>query len=450
MTYRGDFALGSTFDLKFDTTVQGVGTTFIGSPVIAAYVDNSVTEITAGITLTVDFDSRTGCHNVRVVATLGNGFAAQTNVQLVVTAGTVGGYSAVGRIVAAFSIENRSDLRPTTAGRTLDVSATGEAGIDWANIGSPTTAVNLSGTNFDVDQVVASVSGAVGSVTGAVGSVTGAVGAVTGAVGSVTGNVGGNVAGTVASVVGAVGSVTGNVGGNVAGSTASVTGAVGSVTAAVTVGTNNDKTGYALSTAGILAIWHQLTAAVVTAATMGKLLVDNIDAAISSRGTSTYAGGAVASVTGNVGGNVTGSVGSVTGAVGSVTGNVGGNVVGTVASVAGAVGSVTGNVGGNVGGNVAGSVGSVTAGVTVTTNNDKTSYALTAAERNAIADALLARHQQGGSAGASGTKVSDALAGGLMSLTIAGGVLTVKNADGSTAYTRTLTRSALDAIVTAA
>ncbi len=37
-------------------------------------------------------------------------------------------------------------LIPTTAGRTLDVTATGEAGIDWANIGAPTTVVNLSGT----------------------------------------------------------------------------------------------------------------------------------------------------------------------------------------------------------------------------------------------------------------------------------------------------------------
>jgi hypothetical protein len=59
-----------------------------------------------------------------------------------------------------------SRLAPTTAGRTLDVSATGEAGIDWANIGSPSTSVNLSATNIDVDQVVASVSGAVGSVSG--------------------------------------------------------------------------------------------------------------------------------------------------------------------------------------------------------------------------------------------------------------------------------------------
>lgn len=37
-------------------------------------------------------------------------------------------------------------LQPTVAGRTLDVSASGEAGIDWANIGSPTTAQDLSGT----------------------------------------------------------------------------------------------------------------------------------------------------------------------------------------------------------------------------------------------------------------------------------------------------------------
>lgn len=69
------------------------------------------------------------------------------------------------------SVMGPMPIQPTVAARTLDVSATGEAGIDWANIGSPTTAQNLSATNIDVDQVVASVSGAVGSVTGAVGSV---------------------------------------------------------------------------------------------------------------------------------------------------------------------------------------------------------------------------------------------------------------------------------------
>lgn len=39
-------------------------------------------------------------------------------------------------------------LRPTTAGRKLDVSSGGEAGFDWSNIGSPATAQNLSGTTI--------------------------------------------------------------------------------------------------------------------------------------------------------------------------------------------------------------------------------------------------------------------------------------------------------------
>jgi len=40
----------------------------------------------------------------------------------------------------------QAPLQPTTAGRTLDVTTTGEAGIDWANIGAPTTTQGLSGT----------------------------------------------------------------------------------------------------------------------------------------------------------------------------------------------------------------------------------------------------------------------------------------------------------------
>lgn len=87
---------------------------------------------------------------------------------------------------------------------------------------------------------------------------------------------------TVAAVTGAVGSVTGSVG-SVTGAVGSVTGAVGSVTSPVTVGTNNDKTGYALSSAGVQAIWDALTSALTTAGSIGKLLVDNINATIGSR-----------------------------------------------------------------------------------------------------------------------------------------------------------------------
>lgn len=201
--YRGDIRLGDTIDIKFTTRqISGAPSTLGGTPAVSAYVGNGTTQITAGITLTADFDGVTGLNNVRVVATSGNGFATATNVDLVITTGTVNSVSVVGEVIGSFSIEARSALMPTTAARTLDVTATGAAGIDWANVENPTTALNLSGTNIDVDQVVASVSGAVGSVTGAVGSVTGAVGSVTGAVGSVTGNVGGNVVGSVGSVTG--------------------------------------------------------------------------------------------------------------------------------------------------------------------------------------------------------------------------------------------------------
>lgn len=45
-------------------------------------------------------------------------------------------------------------LLPTVLGRTLDVSTGGEAGVDWANVGSQTTAVDLSGTNIKTNQKV--------------------------------------------------------------------------------------------------------------------------------------------------------------------------------------------------------------------------------------------------------------------------------------------------------
>lgn len=49
-------------------------------------------------------------------------------------------------LVFGATLDNPSFLSPTTASRTLDVSATGEAGVDWANVGSPTSTVGLSNT----------------------------------------------------------------------------------------------------------------------------------------------------------------------------------------------------------------------------------------------------------------------------------------------------------------
>lgn len=149
--YHGNIRLGDTIHVKFTTVnTSGVPTTLSGTPVVSAYPGNSVTQLTAGITLTVDFDGVTGLNDVTIVASSGNGYATATNYALVITTGTVGGSSVVGYVIGSFSIENRAALMPTTAARTLDVSATGEAGVDWANVGGQATAVNLSSTTTNV------------------------------------------------------------------------------------------------------------------------------------------------------------------------------------------------------------------------------------------------------------------------------------------------------------
>lgn len=52
------------------------------------------------------------------------------------------------------SVVDLAPLQPTTAGRTLDVSSGGEAGVDWANVGSPTTSLALTGTTIATTQKV--------------------------------------------------------------------------------------------------------------------------------------------------------------------------------------------------------------------------------------------------------------------------------------------------------
>lgn len=152
MSWAGDYALETTFDFKFTTRQfsDGVPTTLSGTPVVDIYEDNSVTQITGAETLTVDFDSVTGLNNLRIAATAANGFESGKSYAAVITTGTVGGTSVVGEVVCNFSIERTSALRPTTAGRTLDVTTTGGAGIDWGNVENQGTTVDLSATDIQL------------------------------------------------------------------------------------------------------------------------------------------------------------------------------------------------------------------------------------------------------------------------------------------------------------
>ncbi len=263
MSYLGDFRLGDTFDTKFTTRqISGAPFTLAGVPVISAYPANSTTELTAGITLTVDFDARTGLNHVRVVASSGNGYASATDYQLVITTGTVNSVSVVGEVIGEFSIEHRSALMPTTAARTAVVDAAGlidantvkvgptgsgtaqtagdifskVTGLtftvanqvdvnvkDWAGAAVASAAAGIPKVDIDTIKTNPVVNGGTitfpttatlasttnltagtiatvsGNVNGSVASVTGAVGSVTGAVGSVTGLTASNLDATVSS-----------------------------------------------------------------------------------------------------------------------------------------------------------------------------------------------------------------------------------------------------------
>jgi hypothetical protein len=337
-----------------------------------------------------------------------------------------GGLDLDGRLDAAVS----SRLAPTVAARTLDVTAGGAAGVDWGNVENPTTAVNLSATNIDVDQVVASVSGAVGSVTAGVTLAASAIQAIWDALTSALTTVGSigkllvdNINATISSrasqttadaieadtqdiqsrlpaalVSGRIDASVGAMAANTLTASALATDAVNEVVdqvwdEAISGHLGAGSTGAALNAAGSAGDpWSTPLPGAYGAGTAGKIIGDNVDTPISSRLAPTVAGRTLDVSAGGEAGLDWANIGSPTTAQNLSGTNI--DVDQVVASVSGAVGSVTGAVGsvtGNVGGNVVGSVGSVTGSVTVGTNNDKTGYALSSAGDNAVADALLDR-----------------------------------------------------------
>lgn len=154
--YLGDFATGATVHFIWATNaVDGSSVTRATNGTVQVYKDNGVTQSTAGVTDTEDFDGLTGLHACTItLATDGTFYSAASNFTVALAGATIDGKS-INAVLAHFSIANR----PVQ------------------------------------------------------GNIAGSVGSVTGAVGSVTGNVGGNVVGSVASVTAAttVGTINANV-----------------------------------------------------------------------------------------------------------------------------------------------------------------------------------------------------------------------------------------------
>lgn len=134
--------------------------------------------------------------------------------------------------VPAVNVTQFGGVAGTFSGGRPEVNTTHAAGTAWGSGAITAGSVAASALNGKGDWNVGKTGYSLTATTGLGNQTANITGNLSGSVGSVTGAVG--------SVTGAVGSVTGNVGGNVVGS-------VGSVTAGVTVTTNNDKTGYALT-----------------------------------------------------------------------------------------------------------------------------------------------------------------------------------------------------------
>ena len=165
--YFGDFSEDDTVYIPFNTfdsndPSASVTITNLADADIKVHKDGSVTQIvTDGATIAIDFDSITGQHLITVDTSAHADYSTGSDY-LVRIEGTTVDAGTINAWVGSFSIENRYSagaLRPTTAGRTLDVTATGAAGIDWANVENPTTTLDLSGTDFQLVDTVTTYTG---------------------------------------------------------------------------------------------------------------------------------------------------------------------------------------------------------------------------------------------------------------------------------------------------
>ena len=167
MMNLGDFTTSETIYVPFATyDSNGASVTITGLAVtdIEIYKDGSTTQRSsdAGYALLdtdgIDFDGATGIHGFSVDLSddTDTGFyASGSQFWLVVNAITVDSQTV--RFVYYFTIGRY--LKPTTSGRTLDVTTGGAAGIDWGNVENPSTSVNLSATITNLCNTITTYTG---------------------------------------------------------------------------------------------------------------------------------------------------------------------------------------------------------------------------------------------------------------------------------------------------
>jgi hypothetical protein len=158
MIYYGDFKTGQTVILTlntFDSDGASCTVTNLAATDVHVHKDGGTTQraSASGIAVTIDYDSIIGNHLITIDLsdnTTADFWQAGHDYSVRVEGITVDG-NTINAFIGSFSIENRSALMPTTIGNRLDVSATGEAGIDLSNIKQATGATTL--TNITVPVV---------------------------------------------------------------------------------------------------------------------------------------------------------------------------------------------------------------------------------------------------------------------------------------------------------
>lgn len=125
--YHGDFFPGATVRFMFNTSNPSNNSliTLADTPAVRVYKDDGTTEDDSGITLNVDFDSRTGLHLVEIdTAADGTFYTAGSDYAVVLTAGTVAGVNVANTEIGSFSVSNRPVNVEQVAGQTATPDAT--------------------------------------------------------------------------------------------------------------------------------------------------------------------------------------------------------------------------------------------------------------------------------------------------------------------------------------
>lgn len=114
-----DYHIGETIYIMFTTRAFATGapTVLSNSPVVSAYEQDSLIEITTGVTLGVDHDGVVGLNLITIVATGANNFEALKDYNLVITTGEVASVSVIGEVVGSFSLQKATGLTALSRGQ---------------------------------------------------------------------------------------------------------------------------------------------------------------------------------------------------------------------------------------------------------------------------------------------------------------------------------------------